>query len=375
MYRAHGVTRPRQLDNPNRSSRFALQIPAAPNKERGLKARTRLNVHRFLLLGWGSMEIADREGITERSVYNIQKNLREYGSTRKPPSSTTRLGRPPKLTEEDKDALSEELFRSGWMYQDEIVYWLWMERGVVVHRSTVSRLLKEREWSERTLRPFSIHQNEELRDMYRRAMRQFRAEDLVFLDESIFSEKTGWRHHAYAPIGHPARYTQDIRRGKTWAILPAYTIHGYLPCTGIKEGYYSHEDFKDWIEHALLPTLNRMYGSKPMVVVLDNVSIHTNPEIVALIEAAGHLVRFLPPYSPDFNPIELTFGVLKAWIRRNYCYIRASYSSFGDFLRASIARSRCDRFAIKHFKYAADGLYRMESDALIEARDEMTRWE
>ncbi|KAF2174675.1 hypothetical protein K469DRAFT_613756, partial [Zopfia rhizophila CBS 207.26] len=66
---------------------------------------------------------------------------------------------------------------------------------------------------------------------------------------------------------------------------------------------------------------------------------------------------FLPPYSPDFNPIELTFGVLKAWIRRNYPYMRRQYTNFGDFLKACIQQSRCDQFAQKHFKYAADGLY------------------
>ena len=148
-------------------------------------------------------------------------------------------------------------------------------------------------------------------------MRQFTQEDLVFPDESIFNEKTGWRHHAYGPVGHPARYAQDIRRGKTWAILPAYTVDGYLPCTGVKEGYYSREDFLHWIEQCLLPTLRLAYGDRPKVVILDNVSIYTSDEVTALIQRAGCLVRYLPPYSPDYNPIELTFAVLKAWIRRN----------------------------------------------------------
>jgi hypothetical protein len=71
-------------------------------------------------------------------------------------------------------------------------------------------------------------------------MRRYTAEDLVFLDESIFNEKTGWRHYAYALIGYEARYTQEIKRGDTYAILPAYTVnYGYLPCTSIKKGYYN----------------------------------------------------------------------------------------------------------------------------------------
>ncbi|ORX93645.1 hypothetical protein BCR34DRAFT_499770, partial [Clohesyomyces aquaticus] len=68
-------------------------------------------------------------------------------------------------------------------------------------------------------------------------------EDLVFLNKSIFNKKTSWRHKAYRPIGHISQYTQDITRGKTWAILPAYIINGYLPCIGIKEGYFNYEEF------------------------------------------------------------------------------------------------------------------------------------
>lgn len=189
----------------------------------------------------------------------------------------------------------------------------------------------------------------------------------MFLDESIFNEKIGWRHKAYAPIGDKTWYTQDIRRGSTYAILPAYTVQGYLPCIGIKEGYFSYEDFIEWITTKLLPTLTWMFGPKPMVIILDNVSIHTNPGITRLIEEASHVVRYLPPYSPDYNPIELTFGVLKAYIKRNYVWTRKSSDNFGDFLAAAIVNSCCDRFALKHFKYAAGGLYASQEE-LDEAR-------
>jgi transposase len=204
-------------------------------------------------------------------------------------------------------------------------------------------------------------------------MRRYAADDLVFLDESIFNEKTGWRHYAYAPVGHEARYMQDIKRGDTYAILPAYTVkYGYLPCTGIKKGYFNNEEFIEWIQTHLIPTLKETYGNKPMVVVLDNVSIHTNNAVRQVLEQAGYVVRYLPPYSPDYNPIELTFAVLKAWIRRNYMYVRARFpvGGFGEFLRAAISESGCDRFARKHFKYAAGGLY-IEQEELDRAREEL----
>ena len=51
------------------------------------------------------------------------------------------------------------------------------------------------------------------------------------------------------------------------------------------------------------------------VVVLDNLAVHKQPEVRAAIEAVGAQLRFLPPYSPDFNPIELAFAKLKAFLR------------------------------------------------------------
>jgi transposase len=54
------------------------------------------------------------------------------------------------------------------------------------------------------------------------------------------------------------------------------------------------------------------------VLVLDNASIHRSPRLRELCEAYSVALEFLPPYSPDFNPIEATFHNLKAWIQRNY---------------------------------------------------------
>ena len=51
------------------------------------------------------------------------------------------------------------------------------------------------------------------------------------------------------------------------------------------------------------------------VVVLDNLAMHKQPEVQAAIEGVGARLRFLPPYSPDFNPIEQAFAKLKAFLR------------------------------------------------------------
>ena len=66
-----------------------------------------------------------------------------------------------------------------------------------------------------------------------------------------------------------------------------------------------------WVEYVLIPDL--CVGD---IVVMDNLSSHKGPRVRALIEAAGAELRYLPPYSPDFNPIENAFVKLKALLRK-----------------------------------------------------------
>ena len=69
--------------------------------------------------------------------------------------------------------------------------------------------------------------------------------------------------------------------------------------------------FEEWVEKCLVPIL-----SKGDVVVMDNLSSHKGPRIEQLIKAAGAELRYLPPYSPDMNPIEKAYSKLKAFLRK-----------------------------------------------------------
>ncbi len=59
------------------------------------------------------------------------------------------------------------------------------------------------------------------------------------------------------------------------------------------------------------------YLDKNNVLVMDNAKIHHDEEMIDLIERIGCRVLFLPPYSPDYNPIELAFSTIKVWFKRN----------------------------------------------------------
>jgi transposase len=83
-----------------------------------------------------------------------------------------------------------------------------------------------------------------------------------------------------------------------------------LTATAVFDGPIDNATFCAYVEQVLVPT--RRPGD---VVVLDNLAAHKQPEVRAAIERAGACLRFLPPYSPDFNPIEQAFAKLKAFLR------------------------------------------------------------
>jgi transposase len=83
-----------------------------------------------------------------------------------------------------------------------------------------------------------------------------------------------------------------------------------LTATAVFDGPMDNVTFRAYVEQVLVPALRP--GD---VVVLDNLAAHKQPEVRVAIEQAGALLRFLPPYSPDFNPIELAFAKLKAFFR------------------------------------------------------------
>jgi transposase len=69
--------------------------------------------------------------------------------------------------------------------------------------------------------------------------------------------------------------------------------------------------FEEWVEKSLVPAL-----AKGDVVVMDNLPAHKGPRVEKLIKAAGAELRYLPPYSPDMNPIEKAYSKLKAYLRK-----------------------------------------------------------
>ena len=131
---------------------------------------------------------------------------------------------------------------------------------------------------------------------------------LVFLDESgVTTEMT--RRYGWAP--RPQRVSEAVPAGhwRTLTVLAALTLDGMLASMTI-ESPTDGDVFLAFLEQVLGPKLQPGH-----VVVLDNLSAHKIEGVRQLIESRGAQLLYLPPYSPDFNPIEQAWSKLKQLLR------------------------------------------------------------
>jgi transposase len=94
-------------------------------------------------------------------------------------------------------------------------------------------------------------------------------------------------------------------------LLASMTVEGMGPCLAIVVGPTTREVFETYLERVLAPGLRA-----GQVVVMDNLTAHMGEKVRELIEERGCKLLYLPPYSPDLNPIEEAFSKVKALLRR-----------------------------------------------------------
>lgn len=174
---------------------------------------------------------------------------------------------------------------------------------------------------------------------------------LVFLDE--FGAATNMtRSRARGPRGRRIVAKTPHGHWKVLSTVAAMTTTGMLTgCTF--DAAMDGEMFLAFVEHFLVPEL--LPGQ---VVVLDNLPAHKSPRIDRLIEAAGARVLRLPPYSPDFNPIEMAISKIKALLRKLARRTVGGVLEAIGMAMASITAADALHF-IRHCGYAATTKWKM----------------
>ena len=132
---------------------------------------------------------------------------------------------------------------------------------------------------------------------------------LVFIDETGASTKMA-RLYGRSPYGQRCVAALPHGHWKTTTFVGALRATG-MTAPMVLDGPMDGLAFEAYVTQVLVPTL------KPDdIVVMDNLAAHKRAEVAIAIEAAGARLLYLPPYSPDLNPIEMAFAKLKAALRK-----------------------------------------------------------
>ena len=166
---------------------------------------------------------------------------------------------------------------------------------------------------------------------------------MVFVDETA-ANTTHDRRYGYAPRGEPVVGRVPHGHYKSLTFTAALRAGGST-AGQVLDGAMTGERFREYVATVLVPTLRP--GD---TVVVDNLACHKSAGVRAAVEAAGCRLVFLPPYSPDLNPIELAFAKLKRAVRADG---HREVPKLMTFLRAAGGIFRPDecRAYIRHCGY------------------------
>ena len=163
-------------------------------------------------------------------------------------------------------------------------------------------------------RPDVIEKQKKFKDK----QRFLNSKKLIFIDESGF-RLGGTPRYGWAPRGIDAPGSHVQGHWKKMTMIGAISIKNFRGFMTIDAGT-SLDVFTAFVEYQLVPNLEP--GN---IVIMDNLNVHKNPTVIKLIEDTGAIVLFTPPYSPEFNPIEKTWGKMKDGLRRMNTLTREAF--------------------------------------------------
>ena len=199
---------------------------------------------------------------------------------------------------------------------------------------------------------------------------EWRPDQLVFLDESATNEHTMDRKYGWAPIGVDSIISRSQKRRERHSILPTYSLDGVIAFE-IFQSFYTKALYCWFIKQYVLPQCNAFPGPRS-VLIIDNASAHRSQvslqhsflrfvltnvfqRLVDLCAERGIILAYLPPYSPDYNPIEELFSIIKHWMKRN-TLLAQHYPDYKSFLEAIVSENLNRTHARKHFISAGIGV-------------------
>ena len=258
------------------------------------------------------------------------------------------------MSEFEEITILEMLLSKPSMYLREVQQKLMQVTGSWYDCATICRTIKRLGMTRQKMRLVARQRCDRQRAKYISEIMDFNPKTLVFIDETGSNRRNTIRRYGYGLQGMTPVSHKFTVYGKRLSAIGIISYRG-VEDVYIAEGNVNSDVFITFVQRCLLPILHPFDGGDNpcSVVVLDNATIHHVKTVTRLISATGALVRFLPPYSPDLNPIEEAFSQVKSYLRDNEQSYQATCTPriiFSEAFYTSITSQDCINY-IKHAGY------------------------
>ena len=230
------------------------------------------------------------------------------------------------------------LLKKPGIYLHEVTADVKCTLGLDITESAVCKFLSKIGFTHQRLATYALQRDEELRQQFVADVSLYAQDTLIFIDETGTNHTDTVRKFGYSLRGKPVRAQKLVVHGEHVSAIAAISTRGLLALEIIRGGV-DGDMFYDFVCTELLPKLIPFNGSNcNSVLLLDNCSIHHVPELQQVFSDAQVLIHYLPPYSSDYNPIELAFSKVKYLLKTMEAEMQGNWklslgiSKIGTFL-------------------------------------------
>ena len=262
-------------------------------------------------MGLSFRDIAKRLQIGLGSAYRMYRRFVQTEQFSASPRSSRPHTR--KLDELHELYVIGLLVENPGLYLDEIKLKIKDATRLTVSGSTICRVLQRHGYTRKKILQVAKQRCTAYRGAFMAEVFQYPRNFFVWVDETGSDNRDQIRKFGCALQGLPPVYHRLLVRGTRVSTIAAISSEGlliYEMVTGTTNG----ETFLDFVRGSLIPTM-QPFPAPASILIMDNCSIHHIQEVTDILQQAGILVIFLPPYSPDFNPAEELFSYVKYYLK------------------------------------------------------------
>ena len=257
--------------------------------------------------------IAKNLNVALGTVYHINRLFLDTGDVLAKPAPQRRALRT--LNHSDELFIIGLIIDSPSLYLSELCHAVEDVCGKCISPSAVCKVIHKHGFTRKKLQHAAKQRSLQYRGEYMAEIQMYHRDCFVFIDETGCSSRDHTRRFGYAMRGESAVDHRWLHRGTRISAIAAMSTSGIL-AVELMSGSVNGDKFFDYVRGSLIPEMLPFDGENPKsIAVLDNCSIHHVRHVIQLFKDAGILVLFLPPYSPDFMPIEKTFSFIKYYLK------------------------------------------------------------